>query len=41
MSRKDVALQLVWSTSTIFRIETGQSPPGLYGVTGPERDGLI
>ena len=38
------------STSTIFRIETGRSrpPPGnvrvlleLYGVTGPERDGLI
>ena len=39
-----------WSTSTLFRIETGRSRPQpgnvrthleLYGVTGAERDGLI
>ena len=44
MSREEVARQLEWSTSTIFRIETGRSrPPGnvrtlleLYGVTGTE-----
>ena len=50
MSREEVARQLEWSTSTIFRIETGRSLPQpgnvrtlleLYGVTGPERDGLI
>ena len=50
MSREEVARQLEWSTSTIFRIETGRSRPQpgnvrtlleLYGVTGPERDGLI
>lgn len=44
------ARQLEWSTSTIFRIETGRSRPQpgnvkvlleLYGVIGPERDGLI
>jgi hypothetical protein len=38
-----------WSPSTLFRIETGRSRPQpgnvrmlleLYGVTGPERDGL-
>src|SRR5215467_8236990 len=50
MSREEVARQLEWSTSTIFRIETGRSRPQpgnvrtlleLYGVTGPERAGLI
>jgi transcriptional regulator with XRE-family HTH domain len=50
MSREEVARQLEWSTSTLFRIETGRSLPQpgnvrtlleLYGVTGPERDGLI
>jgi transcriptional regulator with XRE-family HTH domain len=50
MSREEVARQLEWSASTIFRIETGRSRPQpgnlrmlleLYGVTGPERDGLI
>lgn len=50
LSREEAARELEWSTSTIFRIETGRSRPqpgnvkvllGLYGVTGPERDGLI
>src|SRR6266852_3664703 len=50
MSREEAARQLEWSTSTIFRIETGRSRPqpgnvrallDLYGVTGPERGGLI
>jgi transcriptional regulator with XRE-family HTH domain len=50
MSREEVARQLEWSTSTLFRIETGRSRPQpgnvrtlleLYGVNGPERDGLI
>ena len=50
LTREEVARQLEWSTSTIFRIETGRSRPQpgnvrvlleLYGVTGPERDGLI
>jgi transcriptional regulator with XRE-family HTH domain len=50
LSREEVARQLEWSTSTIFRIETGRSRPqpgnvrvllDLYGVTGAERDGLI
>jgi transcriptional regulator with XRE-family HTH domain len=50
LSREEVARRLEWSTSTIFRIETGRSRPqpgnvrallDLYGVTGPERDGLI
>src|SRR5579864_4317047 len=50
LSREEAARQLEWSTSTIFRIETGRSHPQpgnvralleLYGVTGPERDGLI
>src|SRR5215469_252050 len=50
LSREEVASELEWSTSTIFRIETGRSRPQpgnvrallvLYGVTGPERDGLI
>jgi transcriptional regulator with XRE-family HTH domain len=50
MSREEVARQLEWSTSTLFRIETGRSRPQpgnvrvlleLYGVTGPERNGLI
>jgi ribosome-binding protein aMBF1 (putative translation factor) len=27
MSREEVARQLEWSTSTIFRIETGRSRP--------------
>jgi transcriptional regulator with XRE-family HTH domain len=48
LSREEVARQLEWST--IFRIETGRSRPqpgnvrvllDLYGVAGPERDGLI
>ena len=50
MSREEVARQLEWSASTLFRIETGRNRPQpgnvrilleLYGVTGPERDGLI
>ena len=50
MSRAEVARRLEWSTSTLFRIETGRNRPQpgnvrmlleLYGVTGPERDGLI
>jgi transcriptional regulator with XRE-family HTH domain len=50
LSREDAASRLEWSTSTIFRIETGRSRPqpgnvrallDLYGVTGAERDGLI
>ncbi len=50
MSRDEVARRLEWSTSTLFRIETGRNRPQpgnvralleLYGVTGPERDGLI
>ena len=50
MSREEVARRLEWSTSTLFRIETGRNRPQpgnvrmlleLYGVTGPERDGLI
>ena len=50
MSREEVARQLEWSTSTLFRIETGRNRPQpgnvrmlleLYGVSGPERDGLI
>jgi transcriptional regulator with XRE-family HTH domain len=50
LSREEAASQLEWSTSTIFRIETGRSRPqpgnvkvllDLYGVGGPERDGLI
>lgn len=50
LSREETARQLEWSTSTVFRIETGRSRPQpgnvralleLYGVTGPERDGLI
>jgi transcriptional regulator with XRE-family HTH domain len=50
MSREEVARQLEWSTSTLFRIETGRNRPQpgnvrtlleLYGVTGAERDGLI
>jgi transcriptional regulator with XRE-family HTH domain len=50
LTREETARQLEWSTSTIFRIETGRSRPQpgnvkvlleLYGVTGPERDGLI
>jgi transcriptional regulator with XRE-family HTH domain len=50
LTREEIARQLEWSTSTIFRIETGRSRPqpgnvrvllDLYGVTGPERDGLI
>src|SRR3984957_9384729 len=50
MSREEVSRQLEWSTSTVFRIETGRSRPQpgnvralleLYGVTGAERDGLI
>jgi len=29
MSREEVARQLEWSTSTLFRIETGRSRPSL------------
>jgi transcriptional regulator with XRE-family HTH domain len=50
LTREETARRLEWSTSTVFRIETGRSRPQpgnvrvlleLYGVTGPERDGLI
>ena len=50
LTREEAARQLEWSTSTIFRIETGRSRPQpgnvrvlleLYGVSGAERDGLI
>jgi transcriptional regulator with XRE-family HTH domain len=50
LTREEAARQLEWSTSTIFRIETGRSRPQpgnvrvlleLYGVSGPARDGLI
>jgi transcriptional regulator with XRE-family HTH domain len=50
LSREEAARRLEWSTSTVFRIETGRSHPqprsvrdllDLYGITGPERDGLI
>jgi transcriptional regulator with XRE-family HTH domain len=50
LTREEVASQLEWSTSTIFRIETGRTRPqpgnvrvllDLYGVTGAEREGLI
>ncbi|HUA29185.1 MAG TPA: helix-turn-helix transcriptional regulator [Streptosporangiaceae bacterium] len=50
LSRDEVARRLEWSASTVFRIETGRSRPQpgnvralleLYGVGGPERDGLI
>lgn len=50
LSREEAARRLEWSTSTIFRIETGRSRPqpgnvrvllDLYGVAGSERDGLI
>ncbi len=46
MTREEVARQLEWSPSTLFRIETGRSRPQpgnvrmvleLYGVSGPER----
>ena len=48
MSREEVARQLAWSTSTLFRIGTGRSRPQpgnvrtlleLYGVTGPNGTG--
>ena len=50
LTREEAARRLEWSTSTIFRIETGRSHPqprsvrdllGLYGVTDAEREGLI
>lgn len=50
LSREEAARRLEWSTSTIFRIETGRTRPQpgnvkvlleLYGVTGAERDGLV
>ncbi|MET8339710.1 helix-turn-helix transcriptional regulator [Streptosporangium canum] len=50
LTREEVARRLQWSTSTIFRIETGRSLPqprsmrellDLYGVVGSERDSLI
>lgn len=50
LSREEVADRLEWSTSTIFRIETGRSKPqprsvrqllDLYGIAGAEREGLL
>lgn len=50
MTREEVTRQLEWSTSTLFRIETGRTRPqpgnvkvllDLYGVPAAERDGLI
>jgi transcriptional regulator with XRE-family HTH domain len=50
LTREEAARRLEWSTSTIFRIETGRSRPqpgnvrvllDLYGIAGPERDGLV
>ncbi|MET8049103.1 helix-turn-helix transcriptional regulator [Streptosporangium sp. NPDC005286] len=50
LTREEVASRLEWSTSTIFRIETGRSLPqprsmrellDLYGVVGSEREHLI
>ncbi|HEX2315095.1 MAG TPA: helix-turn-helix transcriptional regulator [Thermomonospora sp.] len=50
LSREDVTRRLEWSSSTLFRIETGRTKPqprsvrellDLYGVTGAEREGLI
>ncbi|REE97904.1 helix-turn-helix domain-containing protein [Thermomonospora umbrina] len=50
LSRDEVSQRLEWSSSTLFRIETGRSKPqprsvrellDLYGVTGAEKDGLI
>src|SRR5271169_4303765 len=50
LTREEVARQREWSTSTLFRIETGRSRPQpgnvrilleLHGVTGTERVGLI
>ncbi|GAA3931922.1 helix-turn-helix transcriptional regulator [Actinomadura viridis] len=50
LSRDEVTRRLEWANSTLFRIETGRSKPqprsvrellDLYGVTGPEKEGLI
>jgi DNA-binding XRE family transcriptional regulator len=50
LTREEAARRLEWSTSTIFRMETGRSRPQpgnvkvlleLYGVSTAERDGLI
>lgn len=50
LSREEVASRLEWSTSTVFRIETGRSMPqprsvrallDLYGIVGTEREGLL
>lgn len=50
LTREEVTRQLEWSTSTLFRIETGRTRPqpgnvkillDLYGTPPAERDGLI
>ncbi|TDC86892.1 XRE family transcriptional regulator [Actinomadura sp. 7K507] len=50
MSREEVARRLEWSSSTLFRIETGRTKPqprsvrellGLYEVSGAEKEGLV
>jgi transcriptional regulator with XRE-family HTH domain len=50
LSREEVASRLEWSTSTVFRIETGRSVPQprsmralleLYGVVDAERESLL
>lgn len=50
LSREEVSQQLEWSSSTLFRIETGRSKPqprsvrellDLYGIGGAEKEGLI
>ena len=50
LTRDEVTRRLEWANSTLFRIETGRTKPqprsvrellGLYGVTGPEKEGLI
>jgi transcriptional regulator with XRE-family HTH domain len=50
LTRDQVTKRLEWSSSTLFRIETGRTKPqprsvrellDLYGVTGAEREGLI
>ncbi|WP_433190978.1 helix-turn-helix domain-containing protein [Actinoallomurus sp. CA-150999] len=50
LSREEVASHLEWSTSTVFRIETGRSVPQprsmralleLYGVVDAERESLL
>ncbi|WP_067639250.1 helix-turn-helix domain-containing protein [Actinomadura latina] len=50
LTRDEVTRRLEWANSTLFRIETGRTRPqprsvrellDLYGVTGPEKEGLI